>query len=619
MGEYFYEGAAYSLDSNKADPYTGYRLTSAELGITTNPTTMNQLKEVSDKLNLGGKSVEMEGLKPEIFDAIPEQHLDEIRRLSKLTGAEVSVHGPLIEASGFTREGWSEAGRLEAENQMLNAVSRSHKLNPQGNISVNFHSSAALPEGEEKIKINGKEVSKSMYAIDSMTGQIRPLEETKRYFPGEKKEFVPKEEINILNERQWSSNISQLDFYAHRGSDSVEHAFNVLTGKRAEIVENAEEQSEREKNSLELYSFYQQHPEVIEQLPEPRKQYFKEGMQALEHAGPSLRDAYSILKELYNRAYFSAERNKDEEAIKKLNAYKGDIEKEVTGIREGRTIENDPAKLKSFSRVIRDGVKVLNSIKTPSLYEPLNNFIIDKSAQSFADVALKSYEKFGETAPIINIENPPAGQFAISRAEELKKLVEDARNKFVEKAVDDKKLSKSEAERVAEKLIGATWDVGHINMLRKYGYDKSDIVKETEKIAPLVKHIHLSDNFGMEHTELPMGMGNVPTKEILEKLKKAGVLEGTKKIVEAGDWWTQLRIAPTLEYLESFSSPLYPMTAGPYWNQIRSTYGNYFGGYGNMLPEQHFSLYGAGFSGLPTELGGQMAGRQRLAGGTPME
>jgi len=78
--------------------------------------------------------------------------------------------------------------------------------------------------------------------------------------------------------------------------------------------------------------------------------------------------------------------------------------------------------------------------------------------------------------------------------------------------------AKEAGKQAAEKLIGATWDVGHINMIRRQGFGKEDIIKEAEKIAPVVKHIHLSDNFGFEHTELPMGMGNVPIKEIMKKL-----------------------------------------------------------------------------------------------------
>lgn len=79
-------------------------------------------------------------------------------------------------------------------------------------------------------------------------------------------------------------------------------------------------------------------------------------------------------------------------------------------------------------------------------------------------------------------------------------------------------MDKEKAVEAANNHIGVTWDVGHINMIRKFGYDQSDVVKETKKVADMVKHVHLSDNFGFEHTELPMGMGNVPTKEHLEAI-----------------------------------------------------------------------------------------------------
>ena len=61
------------------------------------------------------------------------------------------------------------------------------------------------------------------------------------------------------------------------------------------------------------------------------------------------------------------------------------------------------------------------------------------------------------------------------------------------------------------------------------------------------------------------------------------------------------------------------MKMGPYWNQASFNYGNYFAGYGTMLHDQHFQTYGGGFSGLPTELGGQVQAKgSRATGGTPM-
>ena len=201
----------------------------------------------------------------------------------------------------------------------------------------------------------------------------------------------------------------------------------------------------------------------------------------------------------------------------------------------------------------------------------------------------------------------------------MKELIVKAREKFVQKAVEDG-MSKNMAENQAKKLIGATWDVGHINMLRKFGYGDKELREQAKTIAPFVKHIHLSDNFGLEHTELPMGMGNVPMKAHLEELRKAhgDKLDKIKKVIETGDWYQHFQKTPIRETFAAFGSPIYPMQNAPYWNQAMNTSAGYFSGYGAMLPEQHFQTYGAGFSSLPQELGGQMGGKSRVSG-NPME
>ena len=62
----------------------------------------------------------------------------------------------------------------------------------------------------------------------------------------------------------------------------------------------------------------------------------------------------------------------------------------------------------------------------------------------------------------------------------MRDIVKASQNKFVQKAVKDEGLSEREARRQAEKLIGVTWDVGHINMLKKYGFENKDVIKETQ-------------------------------------------------------------------------------------------------------------------------------------------
>jgi hypothetical protein len=65
---------------------------------------------------------------------------------------------------------------------------------------------------------------------------------------------------------------------------------------------------------------------------------------------------------------------------------------------------------------------------------------------------------------------------------------------------------------------------------------------------------------------------------------------------------------------------MYSTGPGPYWNQSIGLHQDYLGGYGQILPDINFQTFGAGFSQLPMELGGQRPGAQgsRMSG-NPME
>ena len=106
------------------------------------------------------------------------------------------------------------------------------------------------------------------------------------------------------------------------------------------------------------------------------------------------------------------------------------------------------------------------------------------------------------------------------------------------------------------------------------------------------------------------------------KLGKKGF--EAKKVIEAAAWWehfgNQGANPPFIPSLEGMGSPIYSVDMAPYWNQSLGLQQGYFGGYGQMLPSQHYGTWGAGFSQLPGELGGQVQGAQgsRMSG-NPME
>lgn len=92
-----------------------------------------------------------------------------------------------------------------------------------------------------------------------------------------------------------------------------------------------------------------------------------------------------------------------------------------------------------------------------------------------------------------------------------------------------------------------------------------------------------------------------------------------KHIIETGGaWFRDFKISPLRETMRAFGSPVYSMEMAPHWGNAANASAGYFVGYGQMLPEQHFSMYGSGFANLPPELGGQVSGVSR-ASGAPLE
>ena len=571
-----YQGGYSTFNPKYGDVFTGYRLGSGSLGLTTDPRTANVLQDASVKLNTGAKQIEISAVSPEVFESIPNQQLKEINRLAKLTGVEVSVHGPILEPSGMTREGFSNANREAVERQMFSAVERSYGINPKGNAPVTFHSSVMLPGG---IPSKGREIEEVL-VINTDSGSIAkiPLKESR--FPGEGKKRDVNQELNRINEEQWNNQLRQLEYYAGMGGQAINRS--AATAMMAE-AEKA--------------------------LGRPLTEAEKERRSEYNRGTTFLNSSYGDLKQLFDTTYNKASENSKET----IDEFYKSIQSKANKIKSN---PGNPESAVLMKEIIEDGIETLKKFPPPQLYEDLNKFSKEKTVETFSNLAFNSYKKFGSSSPIISIENPPAGG-AFSTGQELRNVVEKAREKFVERAKKEG-MDESEARGAAAKLIGVTWDVGHINMLRKYGYSKEDIVKESEQIAKLVKHVHLSDNFGFEHTELPMGMGNVPIKEILNKLGKEGF--DAKKIIEAGNWWQHFRTPPFKESLEAFGSSIYSMQMAPYWNQNLGFQQGYYSGYGAMLPQANYESVGAGFSRLPRELGGQQQGAEgsRMSG-KPME
>ncbi len=600
-----YQGG-YSAFQPPALANSNYSIATGSLGLTTHPTNPNILQEISSKAATGAKHFEIEAVRQEVWDNIPKQQFEEVRRQAKLIGVDVSVHGPVIDVAGFTQQGFSEADRELAERKVFNTLERSHELNPTGTINVNFHSaegihgSEPLPEAErievdsrtelgKKVKIEHRKIT----AVNQETGQMRMLDTDVRFYPGgeEVKEdkLYPEIMLDVANNTEWDNTLKKVTFQL----ENVNRIMGDVHSHDRDLFLTNIERMQNRQPSL------------------PVDKGTEEQFKKIEFAKAYADEAGMEARAAFDKAYKYARSDEEKEHLREVSKNYGKI---LLGVEEGkpRVSAYDPV---MQAEALRYLVSELDRVH-PKLNVRVEEFATTQTAKTFGNAAFESYKKFKDKSPTLVIENPPAG-FALSTGEDIANVVKASRKQFVDNAIA-KGISEGEAKRQAEKLIGATWDVGHINMLRKYGYTEEEIIKEAEKVAPFIKHVHLSDNFGFEHTELPMGMGNVPLKEVMEKLGQKGF--EAKKIIEAGTWMNANNNTSPFAYsVEGMGSPIYSTRASPYWSQTVGMQQNYAGGFGDILPQINYQTFGAGFSMLPRELGGQIGGGGSRMSGNRME
>jgi len=606
---YIYEGAGSSLEPSEF--YTGYKIPAGSIGATTSIQAANQAKEVTNLLNQGIKNVEVSMIKPDVFDMISNQQLKEIRRIGKLTGSEATFHAPIIDPSGYTQQGWDEATRKSVEHQFISIAERAHELNPDGNIPVTIHATGSVIGGSDSIEVENpdtgkmEEVTQNLVAVNRENGKPIYLSREFKFHPEKKYEMIkPREELNRINQEFWANNLSQLsqsvqrsDWYGSRERKQAEAEVGEVSQQLNMAKQQLKSPHLNEEQKKELQQAIQELQPTFNQKYQEYQQIKKQDPATLM----AIEDTHRSIRELFSQAYKFTDSEGQKQLQEASNKFKSKYNQFTEETSNGRIKVNDAdAYSRAMGNLINDMLKVTHE-HTPKVYTPVEDFVKEKASQTIAGTALAMYNKFGPTAPIMSIENPPYGE-PISRAQDLKELIERSRKEFVKKAIDDG-MGEGEARNAAEKLIGATWDTSHNAMMRKQGFKAEKLTEEAKIIAPFVKHVHLNDNFGAAHVDLPPGMGNVPIKDIMKELEKAGY-EG-KQVFEGGNFFQQYQTSPHPYMLEAFGGAM-------------PRYGGYFAGYGTMLPEQHFSMYGAGFSGLPTELGGQIQQKGSRMSGTPM-
>lgn len=607
--ESFYEGTPSSLSPDYGN-FIGYRMNGSQLGFNGSPQTANQLGEAVNALKQGVKAFEVELLMPDVAEAFPKQHVNEIRALMKLSGVKPSVHAPLLDPAGFGEKGWSEQTREDNERRLLHTIEKVRDLDKSGNLPIVIHSANGAPGNEYVLGDTEKGEDRfKKYQIPIVhreTGQIQAVKEHRTYYLHSPEKFdeggslmTAKDAIKNRNATEWEERLKNVVADKSRVDRAL---MGLMNNTENQIVSNY---LIKDTRSLKEYESIIQHENPLLPVELKKVEVVLNNNQLSFHS-------------LFDNAYRFGTPDQKKELKNLASKWKEENEKLENSYRKNgfnpvlRTIDSARLQDQFFNEFAG-----ITSKKAPEVYTDAESFAKEKASETFGNLAIESYKKWENGSPVLAIENLYQGM-AFSKADDLKDLVDKSRGRFEKYLIEEKGLSKSDAERVAEKKIGVTWDVGHLNMMKKKGFTDKDVLKETSKIKDYVKHIHLTDNFGFGDSHLAPGMGNVPFKEILKELEKNGEFGKMRKIVEAGGMVQHFKKSPHPWVLGAFGSPIYGAKMGPYWNQAMDVQGSYFGGYGNINPGQHHSMYGAGFTTMPVELGGQMPGGNSRFDGRPM-
>ncbi len=636
--ESFYSGASSSLDPD-SENFSGYRMMNpAMMGTHTNPGVANQVAEAVNVIKQGTKVMEVGAVDVQTFETIPKQQFKEINALARLTGVRPTLHAPIVDPTGVSQQGWTEEQRASTERQFQDVIEKAHILDTKGNIPVVFHAANGL-QGKTWTMKDGEKILASDVAIDRETGQAAPMKREYKFRP-DAPEYLKNEvdgkwgkgtlsdvqnQLAAVNNSQWDDQLTKVMQFTKTADEVMGDNVKFFSDKMGWRHETKYKNGDPSKPVSQQWVNDEGNPVMFSQ--DDREYYEKH----LKKADLFLKDAELGFISAFGKAFKYANSEDQKEDLYKISDKYTKATRGLSEIDEKTGVNNQPLSGTLARREALDVAflelrdvtdekrnektgKIIKGWGTPKLFETAEDFGRGKASETFSNVALHGYKKFGKDAPVVAIENWGPGT-AFSTPEELGKLVDVTRDKFAEKLSKDQGIGKKQAGKIAERHIGVTWDVGHLNMFKQHGYTDKELAKMTKKIAPKVKHVHLTDNFGFADSHLVPGMGNVPFKEHMAALEKTGNLDEMHKIIESGGFIQQIsKKGAHAESLAAFGSPIYGAKNQATWQSNMS--GNYFAGYGMSNPGIHHGMYGSGFTTLPMELGGTQpgGGGDRFAG-----
>jgi len=545
-------------------------------GTTTNPTSANQLLEFEQKIWEGTPVIEIGALKSDVFQSIPKEVFKEIAEKAKLTGTKISIHAPVqdIDLAGISREGYKESERELAKYRLKLVLDRASEIGEKMGYSVpvNVHSSSvglrewdkkweekALEKLKKEKEIKPWYLAKRDIAVLAPTGEFYSIVEAREIETPFGKDIITlKDEIERLNKLFWSGELGEIRRYVNLLKTDLELA--AKTAGKALF----------DPNKVGLFFNAIQRAEYIYNILERR-----------------LNEMYDWIRK-YGKEEHRKELEKIKDKIEDLRNIKNKIEeykKEMARLRE--IMEKPYDRYKEFVQTVFHNLldlqfyraKLLEEIENqigrsiamygyPYIIKPASEIHLEKASETLAEVIseyIAKYKDKPEKIPKIVVENV-FPEYYLSRSEELRELIDKAKEKALKILKEKYGFSESEAKKYLENYLGVTLDIGHVYKLKSAGYSEEDIKKEIEKIYPYIKHVHITDNYGDYDVHLVPGQAEAffknekELKEYVKKVLDKAKEEGLFVISEAGGWynyWSKEYGGPVSLLYSNLRIPIY--------------------------------------------------------------
>ncbi len=462
-------------------------------------------------------------------ESVSKSEREAIRQLSKINEVELSTHAtPNVAISGIGEQGFSAERKEQALTEVKKAIEFAADTAEGGPVVLHaqeFPRSIVEYYEKEKFMQYPDEKEKAIIPlVDERTGQVVSLRRDIE---------IPLPQKEIRDEK------GRIIDFERDSEGKIKMKTGTFADFEKEFNKLPEDVQKKYNNNVGKY-FYEQFQRRQIEAQEADAQFYDQRAKEIEKAINVLNQ----VKESYEK---KLKEGREQEAKDNL----------ILNLKD-RGLMPPPENPKEFNKFIENPEKFLSNRLDESVREierwregalasskqahqikrelerikPIEEYGVKQSADAIARAAMYGFEveeKRGLKRPITIVPENWTPEIYGSHPQELKKLVQESRSAMEDKLVKQKNIDRDKAKEIAKERIKATFDIGHLNMWRKYfdGTDKEFKKWVDSQVKDLLKsgiigHVHLTDNFGYHDEHLTPGEGTAPIKEFLQRLETEG-------------------------------------------------------------------------------------------------